>query len=271
MHTAPSRARLKTPIKGFDLVVFGRVCLLATFLASCQINIWAEIFVTNVFSNKPASSIVDIEIEVTSCEQIDSFGPQILNLFNDLSEAEIVDCEMRGFESFVIISSRFEIASDNSSYDIIFFREKYADEEINGVTHRALGLKPLINPVFVKKLNGFFEERNQSFDPEKLTIELELRNDDTDILVSGSFIWVNNDPTAFLAKEKLPLGKIMRIKLSNAHSALAASGKQEPAVFLYRPIKSAGAAPTQTTPRPSKQDPRQETQNLSDDTMFELR
>jgi len=161
----------------------------------------------------------------------------VLALFDAGSKAKIVGCEEQGMNSMLVVSIAAEIATENSSRDIILFRENADNVEQEGQTFEVRGLKPLISPNFLARVNSLMQENMQSLSYEKITIQFSLNNDEREnVLITSSNLWVNGNPYQRFYRQELQRREKIELTFSNVMSDLVIRGEQPLAVYVYRKI-----------------------------------
>lgn len=178
----------------------------ATLLAACRTDFYVETFVSDLFLAEAVETPAKMKVEIPSCGDREEYEPKILALFQDDSKAKITDCVDEGMNSMLVVSMTALVSTEGSPADLTLFRESFGESEVEGVNYTWMGVKPSINPDFIKRVQMLMEENLQSLKYENIKLEIELNNDTRgSILYSTNFAWVDGQP--FTARHRQPLGR----------------------------------------------------------------
>ena len=204
-------------------------------VAGCKSDFHIDVYSSDLFLNENVDTPAQMMVEIPTCSNRSEYEGRVLALFDSGSKAKIVGCEEQGMNSMLVVSIAAEIATENSSRDIILFRENAENVDKEGQTFEVRGLKPLISPNFLARVNSLMQENMQSLSYEKITIRFSLNNDEREnVLITSSNLWVNGDPYQRFYRQELQRREKIELTFSNVMSDLVIRGEQPLAVYVYR-------------------------------------
>jgi hypothetical protein len=216
--------------------------LLAVFiLLGCKIETDAKLYTSDVFANNNVVSSAVLTADVLSCESAEERYDDILAIFSAPSEAKIQGCKNVGFQSKVQIELKFEVASEESDFDIGFFRDMSNESyiEIDGSPYLARGIKPFLNKEFIRRIDTFMKSQFQEMSADNFELVVSIHNDAKGSLITANNAWINGDPRDKFYRERLPDRNIMQIGLSDVSNALVYKQKQPTVIWIYEPYEPA--------------------------------
>ena len=215
--------------KGFALFV------MTITIAGCKSDFYIDVYSSDLFLNENVDTPAQMMVQIPTCSDRSEYEKSVLALFDSASKAKIVGCEEQGMDSMLVVSIAAEISTENSSRDVILFRQDADDVEQDGQTYEVRGLKPLISPNFLARVNSLMQENMQSLSYEKITIRFSLNNDEREeVLITSSNLWVNGDPYQRYYRQELGRREKIELVFSNVISDLVIRGEQPLAVYVYR-------------------------------------
>ena len=201
-------------------------CVTALMLAGCQVAFESEIYVQDVFADENLTFPAQLKVEINSCssDKRAETDAAVLALFSKESEATLVGCKEVGMNSMLSVDFVAMLSSKQSDSDLLFLRE---------VGDEYTGLRVVLNPQFLSRVNGMLKKNYQSLDYDDLHIRFTVHNDERKPVsvgvVSG---WMNGQAgqqmtTTLKRREKVD------IMTSNVVSALALKA-QKPLIAVLK-------------------------------------
>lgn len=211
----------------------GRIlCLLMAFviLQGCKTLLQADVYVSDLFLDENVRTPASMLIEIPSCtgESREDYTRSVVALFDSASEAKVVGCESQGMDSLLNVSFLAEIASENSSADLILFRN-IADQE----DAKIRGLKPVLGVSFLNRVDRLMRENMQSFQAKDLSFSIALNNDQrAPVKLSSYMVWVDGEAYERYTNESFDRREKLEISFSNVTSDLMIEGAQPTVLWV---------------------------------------
>ena len=199
----------------------------SAILASCRSDFYVEAFVSDLFLSETLETPAKMKLEIPACSSREEYEPKILALFSRASNAKITDCVNEGMKSLLVASLTALVATESSSADLTLFREPAEDEEVDGETYTWMGVKPVINPNFIRRVKMLMEENLQKLDYDDIKFEIELNNDTSGtVLYTTNYAWVNGQPFARRYRQPMKRRENAVFTFPNVTSDLVLQGQQ---------------------------------------------
>lgn len=204
-------------------------------IIGCKSDFHIDVYSSDLFLNENVDTPAQMMVEIPTCSDRTDYEKKVLALFDSASKAEVVGCEEQGMNSMLVVSIAAEISTEESSRDVILFRQNADDVEQDGQTYEVRGLKPMISPNFLARVNSLMQENMQSLSYEKITVRFSVNNDEREnVLITGTNLWVNGNPHQQYYRQELERREKIELTLSNVMSDLMIRGEQPLAVYVYR-------------------------------------
>ena len=207
-------------------------CLASSLLIlqGCKTVLQAEVYASDVFLDESVRTPASMLIEIPSCssESRGDFTRSAVSLFDSASEAKAVGCESQGMDSLLKISFLAEVASEDSSADLILFRNIAGQQDAN-----IRGLKPVLGQSFLNRFERLMRENMQTFEAEDLSFSISLNNDlRVPVALSSYMVWVDGEAYERYTNESVGRRGKVELSFSNVTSDLMLEGKQPTVLWV---------------------------------------
>ena len=219
------------------------ITVIALFLSSCKSDFNFDAYSTDLFIAENVKKPAEMEIEISSCtsDSFEKYKTEILSVFSTSSNAKVIDCVKKGHDSMLVISLDALIASDENGsiefgeFDLVLVRQVVPDGVIDGKNYEVRGVRPMMSDSFIERVKMLMKQKMQSLTFENVTLTITLNNDERDdILVSGTFLWVDGEPFERYSRQKLERRQKLELKFSKVVSDLVLRMKAPTVVFVGR-------------------------------------
>jgi hypothetical protein len=131
-------------------------------------------------------------------------------------------------DSLLKISFLAEVASEDSSADLILFRNIAGQQDAN-----IRGLKPVLGQSFLNRFERLMRENMQTFEAEDLSFSISLNNDlRVPVALSSYMVWVDGEAYERYTNESVGRREKVEISFSNVTSDLMLEGKQPTVLWV---------------------------------------
>jgi hypothetical protein len=219
------------------------ITVIALFLSSCKSDFNFDAYSTDLFIAENVKTPAEMAIEISSCtsDSFEKYKTEILSVFSTSSNAKVIDCVKKGHDSMLVISLDSLIASDENGsiefgeFDLVLVRQVVPDGVIDGKNYEVRGVRPMMSDSFIERVKMLMKQKMQSLTFENVTLTITLNNDERDdILVSGTFLWVDGEPFERYSRQKLERRQKLELKFSKVVSDLVLRMKAPTVVFVGR-------------------------------------
>ena len=203
------------------------VLFTAIVISGCQVDVTADLYSEDLLTTDANTRFpATLEIEIPSCSSTDreSTELEILSIFSSQANAEISGCREEGFKSLLAVRFEGEIASEESNFDLVVFRNRNADGNRYFTAALTQG--------FRTRMNTLLDNNMQKLDHSDLTLTVNLRHDldqAADYFLTAG--WVNEDPGQYLSGE-IAKRDIVQLRFSNLISDMVLRNDQPILFFL---------------------------------------
>lgn len=205
---------------------------LAILATGCDVDIAADIYVTDIYSEKNVETPAQINFEIPSCtsERAKEYEADILSLFSASSKAKVVGCDRERMTSMLKIGVVGEVFTRETSYDFGLRREIGQPGEAE-----AVGVAPYVSKAFVTRAQTLMKSNMTRMDYEDITISIILNNDDArEVYVNSTSAWVDGTPYEKLSSFPLMRRAKVEIRRPNIDSDLLLRGQQPTALWIKK-------------------------------------
>ena len=208
-------------------------------LSACRTDFLVDIYSSDLFMDESVSTPAEMKFQITSCDSDDrsEYERKTLALFTAQSNAKMIGCEEIGMTSLLVVAFDAEIVSpDIPSYaDVTLTRRRFDDERVDGDIYEVVGLIPVINPDFLRRVDALLSENYTSMSYEDLNVGLVLNNDERNtVFAQASDVWVDGKPYQNYDFKPLKRRQRIGLKYSFLFSDLLLRGNRPIAIKVYR-------------------------------------
>ena len=204
-------------------------------LSACRVDFSFETFVTDLFIEESIDTPAQIKVEIPSCSGREDYEDKILSLFNQNSKAKIIGCVNENMSSLLVVSISAEIATENSSRDlIIFFQKKDDTVGTDGTKYSVMGVTLLLSPTFLNNVESLMRESFQTLSYKNVLFSMSLNNDSSQkVYVESDYSWVDGEPHAYFGPSSINRREKVSFTFPDIFSDLTIKGEKPETFRVY--------------------------------------
>ena len=205
-------------------------------VSGCKADFMVDLYSSDAFVEENVDTPAIMKVEIPTCSDRKEHEGKILSLFDSSAKAKVTGCEEQGMNSLMVVSVSAEIATKNSSRDLIIFRDVVdKNVEINNIKYEVVGIKPVLGSSFLSRVKSLMEENFQTLEYNNIKFEVVLNNDEReDILLTAYRLWVDGEPYESYRRKALSRRQKITLTFPNITSDLVLKGKMPVVAYIYR-------------------------------------